>query len=230
MLAPEWAEELRAELGWLGDALGPVRDLDVLIAHLLEEAEVLGSPERESLQALFERLEAERDRARTQLLAALRSERYFALLDRLEAAAEALPLTDADVSLGEIWHAEFVRLRKAVNRLEAEPADEALHEVRIRVKRARYATELAEPVLGSHAGELISAAKRLQDGLGAHQDAVVAEERIRDLLRGSRATSAHFAAGRLVERERARREEARAGFQKAWKRLDRLGRRTAKAR
>ena len=30
LLDPEWVRSLRAELGWLGGALGPVRDLDVL--------------------------------------------------------------------------------------------------------------------------------------------------------------------------------------------------------
>lgn len=31
---PRWADELRAELRWLADALGPVRDLDVLLDYL----------------------------------------------------------------------------------------------------------------------------------------------------------------------------------------------------
>ena len=69
------------------------------------------------------------------------------------------------------------------------------------------------------------AAKRVQDVLGAHQDAVVAEERIRGLLGQTRSAAAHLAAGRLVERERARRREARAAFPRAWARLEKRGRR-----
>ena len=34
LLDPGWTESLRAELSWLGGALGPVRDLDVLLDHL----------------------------------------------------------------------------------------------------------------------------------------------------------------------------------------------------
>jgi hypothetical protein len=57
----------------------------------------------------------------------------------------------------------------------------------------------------------------------------VAEERVRALLRGSRATGTAFAAGRLVERQRARRVAARAGFAEAWERLERAGRRAERA-
>ena len=46
MLAREWAEPLRDELGWLGGALGPLRDLDVFAEHLREEAAALGADRR----------------------------------------------------------------------------------------------------------------------------------------------------------------------------------------
>ena len=42
LLDPAWAEPLREELRWLGGALGPVRDLDVLIERLAVEVETLG--------------------------------------------------------------------------------------------------------------------------------------------------------------------------------------------
>ena len=57
--------------------------------------------------------------------------------------------------------------------------------------------------------------------LGAHQDAIVAEARLRGLLAESPGSGAAFAAGRLVERERERRRAARAGLPKAWRKLDR---------
>ena len=53
---------------------------------------------------------------------------------------------------------------------------------------------------------------------------MVAEERIRELLaqvRGSGRTA--FAAGRLVERQRARREAARSAWRPAWRRLEKAG-------
>ena len=42
LLDPAWSEPLREELRWLGSALGPVRDLDVLLEHLSGEVESLG--------------------------------------------------------------------------------------------------------------------------------------------------------------------------------------------
>ena len=64
-----------------------------------------------------------------------------------------------------------------------------------------------------------------QDVLGEHQDAVVAEGRIRALAARTEDPAARFAAGRLVERQRARRAAARADVSDAWERVERLGRR-----
>ena len=96
--------------------------------------------------------------------------------------------------------------------------------IRIRGKRARYAAELAEPVAGKKATSFIREAKAFQDVLGEHQDAVFAEEKVRALLTELGGASTAFAAGRLVERQRERREEARGSFRKAWKALERRGR------
>jgi CHAD domain-containing protein len=60
----------------------------------------------------------------------------------------------------------------------------------------------------------------LQDVLGEHQDSVVAEERLRALAHEAPSDQA-LAAGRLVERERSRRANARAQWRKAWRQLER---------
>jgi CHAD domain-containing protein len=97
------------------------------------------------------------------------------------------------------------RLRRAVEGLPAVPSDDELHDVRIKAKRARYAAELV--ALGGDPGakRVVDAFKHVQDVIGAHQDAVVAEERLRALAGGG--TS--LAAGRLVERERERKRAMR---------------------
>jgi CHAD domain-containing protein len=228
LLVVEWAEDLRAELGWLGRSLGPVRDFDVLIEHLRGEAEQLDADDRRALEGVFERLEREREEARAELIAALESDRYLALLNRIEQAAELPHVRDENRTLPSLWRREWKRLRGVIDALGPMPSDEELHEARIRAKRARYAAELAGRTLGQEGERFVSRAKRLQDTLGEHQDAVVAEQRVRALLRGSRATGTAFAAGRLVERQRARRAAARAGFVSDWERLERAGRQAAR--
>src|SRR5262249_34452901 len=95
--------------------------------------------------------------------------------------------------------------------------------VRIKVKRARYTAELAQPGVGRPARRFIDTARKVQDILGDHQDAVVAEDRLRVLLAGARGRGAAFAAGRLVERQRSRRLAARDAFVKRWPKLERRG-------
>ncbi len=223
MLDAEWSEGLRAELAWLGGALGPVRDLDVLIDHLRADATSLERGEQRSLERLFSALEEEREADRALLLEAMRSERYLALLDSLEEAAASPRLVSSDGSLAAIAAAEFRRLEKAVRALDPEPTDVELHAVRLRGKRARYAAELAEPAVGRKATTFIQRAKAFQDVVGEHQDAVVAEQRIRELLTRFGGPRLGFAAGRLVERQKARRAAARAAFPDAWASLRRAG-------
>ena len=71
---------------------------------------------------------------------------------------------------------------------------------------------------------MIGAATSLQDILGAHQDAVVAEQRIRALAKRSVDPEVAFAAGRLAERQRQRRNELQDQLPAAWRRLRRLAR------
>ena len=80
-------------------------------------------------------------------------------------------------------------------------------------------------MVGKPARRFVQDAKRFQDVIGEHQDAVVAEERVRALLDRANGLGAHFAAGRIVERERRRRREAREAFPEAWARLEKSGKR-----
>ena len=222
LVAGWWAEPLRAELAWLGGLLGPVRDLDVLLEHLDVEAAVLEGDDARAFRRLRKRLADERDDDRATLLHAMDEPRYYRLLDTLVRAGSA-PAGDGEVSLTEIAEAAFARLRRAAKSLPKKPTDDELHAVRIDTKRARYAAELAAPALGKAGARLVERAKDLQDVIGEHQDAVVAEARIRSLAeRGGGRTG--LAAGRLVERQHARKRAARRAYPDAWRRLDKAGR------
>jgi CHAD domain-containing protein len=225
VLVPEWAEGLRAELGWLADALGAVRDLDVLLEYLREEAESLEPAERAALEDALIPLEKERAATRKTLRATLDDPRYRTLLDTVEDAVRAPRFATTDFAVSDFASAEYRRLRRAVKALADDDSDDALHSLRIRGKRARYAAEMAEGERGKPATAFVAATKRLQDVLGDHQDASVAEERLRATARRAGRPDVWFATGRLVERQAARRRAARAALPDAWNAVRKAGRR-----
>ena len=93
--------------------------------------------------------------------------------------------------LEELWGEAWKRARKKLERLDASSADDELHRARIKLKRARYAAELAAAELGKSGTRFGKSAARMQDVLGVHQDAVVAEARLRAWAdTGRRAASA----------------------------------------
>lgn len=216
-----WAEHLREELGWLGGALGPARDLDVMLDRFRAEVSALGV-EGLGAAGLVETLERERAGAYASVVEALTGERYVGLLDLLERGS-APPAGSKSTPLAKIWRREARRMCRTFASLGGEPADGDLHASRIAVKRARYAADLAAHELGAAGAAFVSRAKALQDVLGAHQDAVVAEERIRSWAEAS-GRSAEPAAARLSELERERRAAARAAWPEAWARLERAAR------
>jgi CHAD domain-containing protein len=219
-----WDESLRAELEWLGDLLGAVRDADVLLARLEERVAALAPDEQPAGERVLDALRAERAAARDELLAAMRSDRYVALLDRLLAAARAVPASaDAanfEVDVAELAVKPWKKLRRAVRALGDDPPDAALHQVRIRAKRARYAAEAVAPAVGDDAKEFAERVAELQDVLGEHQDAVVAARWLHDHV--PRADGeAGFVAGQLAMMEEAAAEESRQQWPEAWARAGR---------
>ena len=221
LLDPDWSEPLRAELKWLGGSLGARRDLDVLVARLREQVVLLEQPEQGAAETLVDALEQERVTAQFFAVEVLGSPRYFNLLDTLEAAVRGPRVRRSEVSLSTLAAKEFRRLRKAAAAIGPESSDAELHRARILGKRARYAAEFAEPELGKAGRRFVARAKAFQDILGAHQDAIVAEARLRSLLGSTAGPGAAFAAGRLVEQERARRREMREALPRAWQKLER---------
>jgi CHAD domain-containing protein len=165
------------------------------------------------------------------MLTALRSRRYPALLAALAAAVrtDATPngastkRKTATANMIDLIRRPYRKLSKAARALGDDPPDDDLHALRIHGKRLRYAAELAAPVGGKPVRNLIKATKELQDVLGEHQDAVVAEQEVRRLLSeldDPVDADVVFAAGRLVERKRDRRADCRASWRTALSEVD----------
>ena len=214
---------LQRELRWLGTVLGTVRDVDVLLEHLRAEIGTLDGADARAVRRILARLEIERTRARAGARAALASRRYVRLRQGLGDALRRPRLVEEDVSLVDVARRQFKKLRKAVDALPDPPSSRQLHAVRIRVKRARYGAELAKATVGRRARRFIDQAITLQDILGEHQDAAVAEQRLRRLL-GTAGGGRGSVGQRLLERQRGRRRAAWTAFQDRWPKVERRGR------
>jgi CHAD domain-containing protein len=218
---PAWRRSLLGPLTELGRATGPVRDLDVLLEHLRGELRELDEPDRAAAGLLLASLESEHEAARRALRVALDGIAYRLLRARLQLPPRLASGVES-IPLERIARKEFRRLVAAVDALGKDADESEIHGLRILLKRARYAAELAAPdrkVLR----RFLADAKSLQDLLGEHQDAVVAEQYLRAAAVSDRSSAVAFAAGRIVERERARRALVRARLPAAWKRLRRSG-------
>ena len=95
----------------------------------------------------------------------------------------------------------------------------------VRIETVADAHLVAERARGGPATRYIDRAKELQDVLGEYQDAIVAENELRKLAQLADHSGAALLAGRIIERQQARRLHARKAFPKTWKRLRRAGKR-----
>jgi CHAD domain-containing protein len=222
LLDPEWTQSLRDELKWLGDELGAVRDADVLLARLEDRVAELEPEDKTAADPLLQRLRNDREAARAVLLDGLRGDRYLQLLDRLVDAAQRprvvmLVGIDHDETLRDLVRAPWKHLRNAVDDLPDPAPDAALHQVRIRAKRARYAAEVVEPAFGKEARRFAKAITEVQDVLGEHQDSVVAAGWLRANALELGDSRAIYVAGELGAMERAAAASSRAAWSKVWK-------------
>ncbi|MDQ0377285.1 CHAD domain-containing protein [Amycolatopsis thermophila] len=222
-------DDVRAELKWLGAALGEVRDHDVLIGHLRATVASFEAADQPAGARLVRIFVAERAKAKRRLNRCLGSSRYTALLrSAARLVLTELPLATADgpvvVDVAALIRKPYRKLVKAVAALPADPPDDELHELRIYGKRLRYAAETAKSAARkkeiAQVKSLIKATRQLQDVLGDHQDAVVAAARMRELVATADEAAVGFVAGRIAERELRRRATARAAWPAALSTLD----------
>lgn len=214
---------LRDELKWLASLTSPVRDIDVLLIRLTNDAAGFEPAERRAVNVLVRALRNERAAHRRRLNRALSGKRYAELLAELSSLAQSAV---EEAAAGEVPSVRkpYRKLALAVDDLGENPPDSRLHALRIHGKRLRYAVETAkpatEPVRRKQLSALVKACKELQDVLGEHQDAVVAATRVRGLADGQDDVTVALVAGRLVELEHARRDAARDAWPGAWERVN----------
>jgi CHAD domain-containing protein len=210
------------ELRQLAAVLGVARDAEVL-AERYERAldelpqEFVRGPIRARL------VDGAKRRYKSGLrrsLIAMRSERYFRLLDALEGLVAAEPAaTAAGKEPVEVTiDSAYKRVRKAAKRAAGaadEDRDEALHRIRKGAKRLRYTAA------ATGEGKVSSRAKDIQSLLGDHQDSVVSRTHL-----SQQAEAAHeagedtFTYGLLYAREDDLARTSRQQLDNALKKLD----------
>ncbi len=224
VLDADRVRSLRAELRWLGGEVGAVRDGDVLTERLRAQSRGLPPTDAEAVRRLLDRLAAQHEGARAEMLGALRSTRYDRLLVALTEAARAPlfvagadPEAPAGPLVAEVVHRQWRRLRRTVDALPEPPSDAELHRVRILAKRCRYAAEAAVPAVGKPAARFAAAIAEVQGVLGDHHDATVAEEWLRAAASEITDPAAVLAAGQLIALQRADNLRLRAAWPACWR-------------
>jgi triphosphatase len=226
---PASAAKMREELGWVGAALGAVRDLDVQLEQLHQWLAALPEADRQPLDALRALLDEQRAAARTEMLAVLDSRRYQVFLERFGRTLRSgrtprtgPPAVPARTAAPDLIESRFRRFRKAAARIDEHSEPLEYHRLRIRAKRLRYALEFLADLYPGHARPMIKRLVALQDLLGLHQDADVAIERLRHIVTergGELPAAAVFAMGEIAERYRQTGTELRAQFPAAYSRV-----------
>jgi inorganic triphosphatase YgiF len=184
---------LKTELKWLGAILGAARDWDIFQERILHPVAKVFSKDS-SLFALNAAARAARRESWDAVLAALESERYRLLMVDIAAAASAhswvlaeqsgQAQTDAKLSSYDRPVARTARkcLNKRLASVEAlgaqidELSVEERHELRLRLKRLRYAADFLQSCFpAKSARRYLRVVQNLQDVFGELNDVAVAE-------------------------------------------------------
>jgi CHAD domain-containing protein len=158
-------------------------------------------------------------------LVAMRSQRYFRLLDALEGlvAAEPPPTPPGAEPAQLTIDSAYKKVRKAARAAAEAPEaekDEALHRIRKRAKRLRYTASATGD------DKVSNRAKTIQTLLGDYQDSVVSREHLRNEAEAANAAGEDtFTYGILHQQEADLAQRSREQLDDALKQLNRSVRR-----
>jgi CHAD domain-containing protein len=213
--SPKKRTALVEELAWLGGALGPAREAEVLQAQVLDllqrtRSDLVIGPVQERVESVFA---LERESALAVATDALDDPRFRELLKNLDAYSSSLnsdPEKDPTTALGRIHHKLRSRLRHARRMPLGPDRDVAMHQARKSTRRARYAAD----ALGLPTKPI----KALQDVLGEEHDRVVTAAALTDLAAGAHLAGENaFTYGVLLGLVRCDSRDFDHDLRKAWR-------------
>jgi len=177
--------ELEPELRWIAVSLGEVRDADVHIERMPDVAAIL----RELKVARLAQLRHDLGSPRYANLAEALKCRIAVAVHDDPPLASAPVVTVAPDIVGLAYRG--VKRVSAVIDESSEPA--SIHRLRKRAKRLRYTVDCFATLYGGPGKRFVATLKELQDLLGAHQDAIVAQALCAELQgRGADAELGHY--------------------------------------
>ena len=210
------------ELRQLAAVLGVARDAEVL-AERYEKAldempdELVRGPVRERL---VDGAKRQYESGLRRSVIAMRSQRYFRLLDALEGlvAAEPPPAPPGEEPAELTIDSAYRKIRKAAKKAadaEDPDRDEALHRIRKGAKRLRYTAA------ATGADKVSDRAKTIQSLLGDHQDSVVSRTHLSEQAEAAHAAGEDtFTYGLLFQQEDDLAKRSREQLDAALKKLD----------
>lgn len=230
--ADEAIATLKVELRWFARALGEVRDLDVHLAGLDAYLRDIPTPYRATLARFRNHLQDRSRYGREELAGLFAGDRYLGLLALCERLELEPPADQGRARVAgdrlRVWVPR--RLKRAAQRVRrqgravtADAPDEALHRLRIACKRLRYELEFHGEVYPDALRRPLKLARRMQDLLGEHQDAVTASRRL-EAYAETLPESVHIRGeligiGRLLQVQDARAAAVRRRFPGRWRRF-----------
>jgi len=224
-------EALREEVRWFTNQLGDARNLDVLLKRFG------GAPKSdEGAQALLTRLRTERETAYAQVLEALASPRLRRLMLDLVEWVELGPWrTENELARLPLPHFGGLQLDKRWKKVRKGGRDlgtlgpEVRHQLRIEVKKLRYAVEFLASLTSEREAvakqkKFVKALEELQERLGELNDLETARALLGEMLGGTHETAAALRyAGEQLEPEGSEAGQLEAA-QKAHDELVEVGR------
>ncbi|MFZ1888380.1 MAG: CHAD domain-containing protein [Candidatus Binataceae bacterium] len=214
---------LRRDLPWLAQSAGKVRECDVIGDTIRARAPKLEPKLAAMLPPLYSELEVSRTLALAALGEVLESARFNTTIVRLQKPRIRI---SASAALGTAAAGILARMARAMSRAGAPLTEssmpEAVHRLRVRVKRTRYTLEMLAALGGKRHRKALARLEELQDLLGSFNDTIIA---IAWLIAYANAEGAPaeavLAAGAMAESLRRRERKLARRCVKAWHKFER---------